>query len=91
MFKETLSNIESSVIKAKLERVFYEYAGNMDLEEFSFSKEIAENSCRFFKASDIPSIAEEDIPAEISNLRFVVDCNKVPEQSIEDIFSLENI
>ena len=62
----------------------------MDLEEFSFSKDIADHSCKFFKASDIPSIAQEDIPAEISNLRFVVDCNSVPEQSIDDIFSLEN-
>ena len=90
LFKETLNMLDVTEAKEKLSRVFYEYAGNMDLEEFRFSKEIAENTCRFFRASDVPSIAEEDIPAEISNLRFVVDCNKVPEQSIDDIFSLEN-
>ena len=90
LFKETLSMLNSSEAKDKLSRVFYEYAGSMDLEEFSFSKDIADHSCKFFKASDVPSIVEEDIPAEISNLRFVVDCNKVPEQSIDDIFSLEN-
>ena len=90
LFKETLSMLDSSEAKDKLSRVFYEYAGSMDLEEFSFSKDIADHSCKFFKASDIPSIAQEDIPAEISNLRFVVDCNSVPEQSIDDIFSLEN-
>ena len=90
LFKETLDMLDSSEAKDKLSRVFYEYAGSMDLDEFSFSKDIANHSCKFFRASDVPSIAEEDIPAEISNLRFVVDCNKVPEQSIDDIFSLEN-
>ena len=90
LFKETLGMLDSSEAKDKLSRVFYEYAGSMDLEEFSFSKDIADHSCKFFKASEVPSIAEEDIPAEISDLRFVVDCNKVPEQSIDEIFSLTN-
>lgn len=90
LFNETLNMLDSTEVKDKLSRVFYEYAGNMDLEEFHFSKEIAKNSCKFFKASDIPSISEEDIPSEISNLRFVVDCNKVLETSIEDILSLHN-
>jgi len=90
LFNETLKMLDTTELKDKLSTVFHEYAGNMDLDEYSFSKDIADHSCKFFKASDIPSIAEEDIPAEISNLRFIVDCNKVPEQSIEDIFSLEN-
>jgi len=90
LFNETLKMLDTTELKDKLSTVFHEYAGNMDLDEYSFSKDIADHSCKFFKASDVPSIAEEDIPAEISNLRFVVDCNKVPEQSIDDIFSLEN-
>ena len=90
LFKDTLSKLDSEDSKLKLEKVFYEYAGNMDLDEFRFSKEIAQNTCRFFKASDIPSIDEESIPAEISNLKFTVDCNKVVETSIEDILSLHN-
>ena len=89
LFKDTLSKLNSEDAKTKLEKVFYEYAGNMDLDEFRFSKEIAQNTCRFFKASDIPSIEEDSIPSEVSNLRFTVDCNKVPAISIDEVFSLE--
>ena len=88
LYLQILGNITERETKDKFNNVFYEYAGNMDLDDHRFSIPIANNTVRFFRASDVPSINDVDIPMEVSALRYKSDCSRVEPVEFEEISEL---
>jgi hypothetical protein len=77
LYLQILSKISGRETKDKFNKVFFEYAGDTDLDDYRFSLSIANNTVKFLNASDIPSIIDEAIPTEVSGLRYKSDCSKV--------------
>ena len=67
-------------LKDKFLMIIFKLAGNMDLDNYSYSTSAALKSLKFFKSKDIPSIKKENIPIELSRIKFFSNCEKVKNQ-----------